>query len=473
MNEDQIIKEIEKALQLNSETELVECKEARGGFPNDKVAQSLSAFGNTKGGIIAFGIKENDVRALEVIGSQNVAQLQEKMVALSAESMSEVLRLEYFIIKISGKDILAVYIPECRNRTKPYHIKKYGMDRGAYIRDGTTDRRMTREEVQDYVRNAQTDDFDGHCADDVSVEDLDMDKIKSFLQESANKTGRTFNKLDDSVLKNIGVINASDDASIKATIAGYLIFAKERPQNKLQFERYKIRCVRYKGSGVSSDIIDKADIIGTLDEQIDAMEAFVLRNIKMSAKIVGTKRVERYEYPQEAIREIVANAVIHRDYRITETYTQINIFEDRIEVFNPGNLPPGVTIENIKDAQESRNRIIAARLNEMDYLEEYGRGIDIVFDKMREWGLLPPIFKNTSNSFKVILPSEKLSQLNDRQLEIWQYLIDQQKITRNDIENMLSHVPQATVSSDLLKMQGIGLVLKQGQSKSTYYVASF
>ena len=192
------------------------------------------------------------------------------------------------------------------------------------------------------------------------------------------------------------------------------------------------------------------------------MHSFVLRNIKKSAEIVGTKRVEKYEYPEKAIREIVANAVIHRDYRITETYTQINIFEDRIEVFNPGNLPPGVTVENIKDAQVSRNRIIAARLNEMDYLEEYGRGIDIVFTKMSEWGLLPPVFKNTSNSFKVILPGRKLSQLNKRQIIIWQHLMDKRRITRKDVETFIPNVPQATLRSDLAKMRDIGLLRQMG-----------
>ncbi len=92
---------------------------------------------------------------------------------------------------------------------------------------------------------------------------------------------------------------------------------------------------------------------------------------------------------------------------------------------------------------------------------------------MSHRNFLPPIFKNTSNSFKVILPGEKLSQLNERQLDIWQYLIEKQKLTRKNIETLLSSVPQATISSDLLKMKDIGLVLQQGQSKSTYYVTSF
>ncbi len=474
MNEEQVKKEIEKALALNSETELVECKSAKNGFSKDTVKNTLSAFGNTNGGIIVFGIKENTDRSLEVVGVTELAMLQERMSALSAEEMNVILRLQYFNLNIEGKDMLAVYVPVCESRTKPYYFKKLGMHKGSFVRDGNTDRQMNEEEVRSYVRNAQVDDFDGTCADDVTKEDLSFPKIEKFLQESAEKAKREFKPgaLDDAVLKNIGIIKECDN-SLKATIAGYLIFAKENPQNKLQFERYKIRCVRYRGSGAASDILDKADIVGTLDEQIDAMEAFVLRNIKNSAKIVGTKRVERYEYPKEAIREVVANAVIHRDYRITETYTHIKVFDDRIEVLNPGNLPPGVTVENIKDAQESRNRVIAARLNEMDYLEEYGRGIDIVFAKMSEWKLLPPIFKNTSNSFKVILPGEPLSQLNERQLVIWQCLMDKRKITRKETEVLLPDTPEATLRADLAKMRDIGLLNQMGQAANTYYEATF
>ena len=131
--------------------------------------------------------------------------------------------------------------------------------------------------------------------------------------------------------------------------------------------------------------------------------------------------------------------------------------------FGP-NLPPGVTIENIKTAQVSRNKIIAARLNELDYLEEYGRGIDIVFTKMKEWNLLPPIFKNTSNSFRVILPGSKLSKLNQRQLKIWEYLMDYGKITSKETKKILADVPMPTINYDLRKMIKYGLFYKRCES---------
>jgi ATP-dependent DNA helicase RecG len=203
------------------------------------------------------------------------------------------------------------------------------------------------------------------------------------------------------------------------------------------------------------------------------MQKFILKNIRKSAEIVGTKRVERFEYPEKAIREVVANAVIHRDYRITETYTQVNIFEDRIEIFNPGCLPPGVTVENIRDAQVSRNETIAARLKELDYLEEYGRGIDIVFNEMTKWNLLPPVFKNTTNSFKVILAGHSLSRLNERQFRIWEHLVENKKITAKICELILPDVPRQIINYDLAKIQELGLIHAVGQSRNTYYETNF
>lgn len=272
MNPEQIQNEIEKALQVHSETNLVEFKKATGGFPKKEVRKTLSAFGNTDGGIIVFGVEEKEDKTLSVIGAQDVADLQERMTNLSVEDMNLVLRLDYHLLKIAGNTVLAIYVPKCENRLKPYYIKEIGLPHGAFVRDGNTDRRMTEEEMKSYVRNAQGDDFDGRCADEIVKADLSITKIENFLKKSAKKVGRVFNSVDDVILKNIGVARECDGI-LRPTIAGYLIFANQNPQNTLQFERYKIRCVRFKGSGVASDIIDKADIVGTLDEQIDSMES--------------------------------------------------------------------------------------------------------------------------------------------------------------------------------------------------------
>ena len=301
---------------------------------------------------------------------------------------------------------------------------------------------------------------------------LSEDRIKFFLEKSAKRTGRVFNSLaplSQSLLKNLGIIERFENETFP-TVAGFLIFSKEKPQNFDHFSRYVVRCVRYSGVTVASPIIDKADIDGLLDEQIDSIQKFILRNIPLNATIVGTKRIEKYEYPEEGLRELVANAVIHRDYRLTETYTQVNIFSNRIEISNPGNLPTGITVENIKEAQFSRNEITAGILKDMDYLEEYGRGIDIVFSRMADEGLLEPIFKNVSNSFKVILLGKVFTELNERQVSIWHVIHEKGKSTTRELMTHFDNkISRATISNDLNKLIELNLINLVGSASNTHY----
>ncbi len=475
MDKREIKKLVEEAIKYASETPGIEFKDGRGGLPR-KMWETVSSFSHRPGGgIIVFGIIEKrDSKTVEILGVDNLSILQEKMSDLTSNEMSTTIRPDYHILEIEGKNILTVYIPECPDQFKPCYYKPAGMPNGACIRDGNTDRKMTDEEMRQLIENSKKLKFDTQQAEGTALEDLSKEKILDLLVKSGQRAKRdvSLSDINFELLKNLGIADEFNGAKFP-TVAGYLIFSKERPQNKQNFSRYVVRCVKYKGSNVASDIIDSTDIDGTLDTQIDDIQKFILRNIKKSAKIVGTKREERYEYPEKATRELVANAIIHRDYKITETYTQVNLFEDRIEIFNPGSLPPGVTVENIKDAQVSRNEIIAARLKELDYLEEYGRGIDIVFTTMKEWKLLPPIFKNTSNSFRVVLMGQELSKLNERQVKIWNYLVENKRITAKECERIMPDVPRQTINYDLKKMQEMSLLHLVGESRKSYYEANF
>ncbi len=474
MDKLEITKLIEEALRFNSETASVEFKDARGGFPKD-IWKTISSFSHQPGGgVIAFGfIDDKQTKRIITVGVDNIAFLQESMGNLISNEMSFTVRPEYHILEINNKSILAIFIPECPDQFKPCYFKAVGMN-AAYIRDGNADRKITDEEMRKFVENSKKLKFDANRAEGVGLNDISKEKILDLLIKSGERSKResSLDEINFELMKNLGIVNDYDGKTVP-TIAGFLIFSKDKPQKKQNFSRYLIRCVKYKGSNVATNIIDSVDVGGTLDEQIDSVQKFILRNIHQSASIIGTKRVEKYEYPEDAIREIVANAIIHRDYKITETYTQVNIFEDRIEIFNPGCLPPGVTIENIKDAQVSRNETIAARLKEFDYLEEYGRGIDIVFSKMKEWSLLPPIFKNTANSFKVILMGKSLSKLNERQITIWQHLVENQKISASECQQNFPRTSRKTLNLDLKKMQNMGLIHQVGESKSIFYIANF
>jgi len=471
MTDQEIISLIDKARKYRSETNNIEFKDARGGTPGD-LWRPISSFSHKPGGgVIAFGIKEDRVnREIIVVGNPNLALLQEQVLSYLREKMQNCGLYELKIIEYESTPLITLSIQETQDELKPCFNKHLGLPKGGCIREGNNDRVMTDAEMRAFIRNSSVFKFDKTQATETKIEMLDLKKVKQFLKTSAKKVRRSSvdNTPTIKVMRNLGIVNKFR-GKVYPTFAGFMIFANDKPQQIGLYSRYIIRCVRYQGNTVATPIIDKLDIDGTLDGQVDLMQQFILRNISLKATIQGTKRVERYEYPEEAIRELIANAVIHRDYLITETYTQVNIFANRIEISNPGNLPPGVTIENIKDSQFSRNEIIASILKDMDYLEEYGRGIDIVISKMREWDLLDPIFKNMSNSFRVILLGEPLKDLNERQVAIWQTLQDKKKITSRECKDMFEGVSRATIGLDLNKLVDLGLIVAKGSSINTYY----
>ncbi len=304
----------------------------------------------------------------------------------------------------------------------------------------------------------------------LEYDDLSLEKIKNFLNKSAERRQRQFpsDQPLEQTLINMGLIKPIDH-SYKPTLAGAIIFYKNQPQDIDELSRYIVRCVKYAGKSASSDIVDQLDIFGTLDQQVDDSMKFILRNIRRKARIVGSKREEIFEYPQLAIREVLVNAIIHRDYSNTGTYVQIVIFDDRIEVSNPGTLPPGITVENLKISQFSRNGVIAKIMRDLDYMEEFGRGIDLIYSQMNSIGLVEPLFKNSSNSFKVTLLGEEYTKLNERQLRFWHILQEKNHLTASIAHEQFPNLSRPTINGDLRTMLEMGLIKQKGSSSSTYY----
>ncbi|HWB38653.1 MAG TPA: ATP-binding protein [Candidatus Saccharimonadales bacterium] len=463
-----------EAIAQNTEKNKIEFKDARGGLP-DSTWKTISSFSNTPGGgVIVFGISEDRTAGTTtVVGGLDLALLQEKITSLCNDTMVNAGRSDHRILKVEEKSLLAVVVRSIPDEAKPCYHRRYGMPTGAYIREGNTDRMITDEEMRQFIRNSRPFKYDKTVDESLNVENLDLSKVKSFLEDSAHKVGRPHTgEPTTENLVNMGIAERKN-SDVHPTVAGLLIFSAQNPQDYNTYSRLSIRCIHYAGSDVTSDILDKQDIIGTLDQQIDATYSFILRNIPTSAYIEGTKRIEDYVYPKEAIREIVANAVIHRDYTITQTYTQVRVFADRIDVTNPGNLPPGVTVENIKDAQFSRNEVIASILSDMEYLEEYGRGIDIVISSMQKRGLLNPVFRNLVNTFSVTLLGERFKTLNDRQAMIWQCILENNSINASALQKVFKEISRPTLNNDLAKLVDIGLIRQIGQSRNTRYEINY
>lgn len=470
MTKEEIVTKIKYGLEIESELSDLEFKTSTNNIPND-IWRTISAFSNRRGGgLLVLGVDQNKN---EITGCTNLDLMQSKLGECFNDKMSFVLRPEYHVIDFNDKKVLAVYIPECPKDYMPCYFRPVGLPNGAYIREGNTTRRITDNEFRTYIATSKEFQFDRSEARGTKKEEISIPKVVALLEQSESELQRgASHEVSDSVLENLGVV-ANFDGEYKPTIGGYLIFSNNIPQNISPYDRYTVRCVRYAGSDPSSEIIDSIDIRGTLDVMIDESYRFILKNISKKSTIVGTKREDRYEYPEDAIRELVANAIIHRDYKIIETYNQIRIFQDRIEIVNPGSLPPGITVDNIKEAQFSRNSIIAARLKDLRYLEEYGRGIDIVIKKMEEWNLPSPLFRNSVNTFEVILLGEKYQDLNNRQIRIIDVLLLKSRITAHDCQKIVKGTPRATINSDLKKLRDLGILITNGASVNTYYTLGF
>jgi ATP-dependent DNA helicase RecG len=210
---------------------------------------------------------------------------------------------------------------------------------------------------------------------------------------------------------------------------------------------------------------------GTVIEQIDNTEKFVMNHISLAAKIEGFIREERWEYPLSAIREAITNAICHRDYFSTAN-VHVSIYDDRVEVWNPGGLPPELTIEALKGPHKSipRNPLIADALYFIKYIERWGTGTQRIVSDTLAHGLPEPEFKEATGGFEVVFRKAEafLEDLNERQKKAWDYLRERETITRSEYAELCG-CSIRTAARDLDDMLTKGLSKREGMGKNTYY----
>jgi ATP-dependent DNA helicase RecG len=183
----------------------------------------------------------------------------------------------------------------------------------------------------------------------------------------------------------------------------------------------------------SLSFLDMKVLRGNVIEQIDEAGKFVMNHIRLGAEIKGFKREEKWEYPLSAVREAITNAIYHRNYFSTAN-THVSIFDDRIEIWNHGGLPPELSIEDLKKSHKSipRNPLIANALFLIKYIERWGTGTQRIVEDAIAQGLPEPEFNETSGGFEVVFRKAEalLEEFNKRQKEVWGYLREKETITR-------------------------------------------
>ena len=309
-------------------------------------------------------------------------------------------------------------------------------------------------------------------------------RVNWYLERRAEKKGVEPPKVTfDQILINVGAA-VKRNKKIDPTNAGILFFGVE-PQRFLPHSEVKL--ARFKGTTMT-EFIDRVELHAPLPELIDEAEKFVRRNTRMATKIVEFEQVNIAEYPYEAIREAITNAVAHRDYFFTGASIRVMIFDDRIEVESPGGLPEGVTLMNLEGSHVLRNERIANLLYDIGYIEKWGTGIKRMKDSMSTHGLKEPRFEERERFFKVTFhgPSDEILNLvkskdivnlrdlkiNERQIEALKLMVNEKvKMTIREYKEKF-RISEKTAKRDIKKLVDFGLVVKRGVKKGAYFEAS-
>ena len=401
---------IKKIQEIKAESQTVEVKSAHNGC-SKRLYDTLSSFSNQDGGgIIVFGLDEK--QGFETVGVYDLQDLQ-KSVTEQCNQMEPAVRGVFTFAEYEDKNICALEVPSVELVERPCYYKGAGKVKGSYIRVGDADLPMTDYEIYSYESYKKHVHDDEREVERIDLSYMDREILDKYIVEKKQAKPK-FSKLNEEQIYEM--LNIKRDE--RFTLAAVMNFALY-PQGV--FPQLGITAVVVPGYSIGElgnsgeRFVDNKRIEGTISEMLEEAMFFCKRNMKIKTIIDSEtgKRNDRTEYPINAVREAILNALIHRDYSIhTEgTPIQINFFTDRLEIHSPGGLYGRMTVEQLGKARpDLRNPTLATMAESLNQAENRYSGIPTIRMEMKEYGLPEPEFKNGRNEFVVILYNKEIEQ---------------------------------------------------------------
>lgn len=443
--------------------------------PADALAVTMTAMANSQGGTLLLGVVG---QGGNMVGVRNVSNMVDLLLQAALSIEPPLIIPLPKILRINGKAIVVVHIP-------PGMPHVYALE-GRYLqRQGMDNIPLKSRDLRRLIIERGEASFETEVAHGTELKSIDWAKANAYAS-SLNSPSE--NNAEQLLLKR-GCL-AQHNGHIRPTNAGILLFGKD-PQRFVRGA--DITAVRFAGETMS-DRFSRQDITGTLPDQIRRAEMFLRDHLRKDVHLRQTmEREEYFEYPLEAARELVVNAVAHRDYHITGDGIRLFIFSNRMEVTSPGGLPGPVTIANIKDERFSRNPAIVQVLSDMGFIERLGYGVDRVIDLMQQQNLHAPEFEETDGGFRVVLRNQPTAvmetnprplhiqlrgeyegiEINPRQEVALAYLHQEennQRITNSDLQRLCPDVHPETIRRDLADLVTKNILRKMGQKRGSYYI---
>lgn len=438
----------------SGESEILEYKESF----NDEALETIGAFANAKGGTLLLGVRDNG----EICGLQVGKKSLEDIANRIQESTDPRLQPSISVVKYENKAVGVISV-SITTRV-PVSI------RGRYFRrTGKSNQRMSHEEIMQRMVASTGLSWDAIVEPSAMLTDLDSHCISRFVQ-TVKKNGRLSipaQTTDQEVIRKLELI-----LNGKPTRAALLLFGK-KPESFFSSAFLKIG--RFRSP---THIVDDREIHGTIIDQLDGAMSWFRERLETEYIITGQpEREVHWEYPLEAIREAVTNSVCHRDYT-SLAHNQIRLYDDRLEIWNPGSLPSALTPEALFYEHDSmpRNRKIAESFFYAGLIERWGSGTLRIAEELLVAKFPAPQFISESGRFRVTFYKELLSEeqlkkleLSTRQIKAVNYAKAHGSISNSEYQR-IAEVSQRTATRDLNLLKSKGIFISEGSTgRGTLY----
>jgi ATP-dependent DNA helicase RecG len=408
--------------------------------------KTIVAFANTAGGTLLLGVED---KRGHVRGVREPLDLEERLANLISDRIAPRLLPEIEILPWRRTQVLAVQVHPSPSR--PHYLSREGLAGGVYVRVGSSNRRADHEMIEELRRFARGEAFDEQPMPGLDSEVLDF--------RAASESFAPVRKLARRDLATLRLVTDHQGRKVP-TVGGMILFGKDRERH---FPDAWIQAGRFDGAD-RSRIIDRTEIHSFPVRAVEEAIAFVHKHTLHGAEIGPVRRKERWSLPPVAVREAVINAVVHTDYAQRGAPLRIAIFDDRLEVENPGLLPFGLTVEDLPHGvSKLRNRVIGRVFHALGLIEQWGSGIQRMSAACRYAGLAAPVFEELATRFRVTLATARVGRpvLDDTDRAILARLAGGKGRLTSEIAAAIGLTPRAT-RTRLARLVGRGLVREIG-----------
>jgi ATP-dependent DNA helicase RecG len=324
-----------------------------------RIDEDIVAFANARGGTLLLGVRDNGG-----VGGERLTNDLKARINSLARNCKPSISVELAQVG----QVVAIVVPE--GTEKPYSCAS-----GYYRRlDGNT-QKMSHDELRIMFVENEPLPFEEKTVKGFTFDDISKAKIRAFTKEAGIRIGKT------AVPDFLRSLDVADETRVKN--AGILFFATDIYKH---LHHVETTLVAFKGTD-RIYIYDRLDVRDDLLTQYHEAVAFLKKHLNVRTEIKGFDRKDIYEIPLEVLREAVVNALMHRDYSIRGTQVTIEVYDDRVEIVNPGGLPKGLSIGDLGTVSIRRNQIVADLFSRLHKVERIGMGIRKMKEAMVAAGL--------------------------------------------------------------------------------------